>query len=338
MNINVLVVDNSLFMRQLLTDLLNADPEVTVVDTAKSGEEALKKIPKLKPHCITLDIAMPGMSGLETLKRIMESHPTPVVIVSAYSPQEAEMTMECLHAGAVGFVQKPSGELSLDIEKVKEQLIYEVKSAAQANLDNIRRFLSQRPKPLPKKKLEKGWMVCIGASTGGPQALEILLEMLPAHFHVPIIVIQHMPARTFTESLAKRLDTLCELVVKVAREGEKIRESVVYIVPGEYSLSLRQDHIHLSKCSAQELNASIDITMLNLTEVFKDRLIGIILSGMGKDGLKGMEAIKENGGKTICEDETALLFGMPKAVIHAGLADKVLSVNQIGAALVEWLQ
>lgn len=320
MKLKILVVDDSLFMRTLISDILNSDPQINVVDTAKSGTEALEKIPHLKPNVVTLDIVMPGMDGLSTLKHIMDQHPIPVVMLSAYSHEGADITMECLNAGAVGYVLKPSGELSLDIEKVKEDLLAEVKAAASANIRKIK-LIKGRARP-KRKVIAKHKIVVIGASTGGTQTITAILSSLPKDFAAPILVIQHMPSRFFTQSFAENLGQNCELEVKVAEHNEVFSPGRVYLVP--------------SKEGAKDITPSVDKTMQSVAKIYNGNTLGIVLTGMGKDGVEGMKAIKENNGQTIVQDESALINGMPQAVRDAGYADKVLSLEEISNAIVEF--
>ena len=357
--IKVLVVDDSLFMRSLISDILNSEPEIEVIDTAKNGSEAIKKIPKIKPNCITLDLVMPGWDGLTTLKHIMSQYPTPVVILSAHSKKAANITIECLNAGAVSFVLKPSGELSLDIEKIKEELIKEVKTAAKVKVGKIKSLIA-KPLKLPRRKLIGiNKIVVIGASTGGPQTLEAILSSIPPGFPAPILIAQHMPTISFTQSLAAHLNDGCQLIVKVAENNEIIQASKVYLAPGGFHVTIepwelgrgasceKKDRhtryairdtdaiIHLTEDEPGALSPSIDITMKSVAKVYNENAIGIILSGMGDDGVEGMRAIKEAGGKTIVQDESSLIFGMPKAVIEAGYADKVLPIAEMVSAMVE---
>ena len=227
MPIKVLVVDDSLFMRTLVSDMLNSAPGIRVVGAAKDGPEALRKIPLTRPDCITLDLAMPGWAGLTTLKHIMAKHPTPVVILSAHSKENADVTIECLNAGAVGFLLKPSGELSLDIASIKDQLVEQVKVAAQAKVRAIAAPPAARTGRHARKTRALKGIVVIGSSTGGPQTLETILPSLPADFPVPILIAQHMPAPTFSESLASHLNKSCPLLVKLAEHGEAIKPGVI---------------------------------------------------------------------------------------------------------------
>lgn len=207
-HIKVLIVDDSLFIRSLVSDFLNKDPHIKVVDTASSGQEAMRKIPDSLPDCIILDLAMPGWDGLTTLKHIMRDFPTPVVILSAYSKEEADITLECLKLGAVSFVLKPSGELSLDIEKIQERLIREIKAASRVDVQKleVRKNVRGTTKYKRRTMSDERRVVVIGASTGGPQTLELILPSLPADFSLPVLVCQHMPNRFFSESLARHLN------------------------------------------------------------------------------------------------------------------------------------
>lgn len=209
-------------MRTLVSDMLNSDPEIEVIDTAKNGAEAVNKISQIQPDCITLDLAMPGWDGLTTLKHIMSQYPTPVVILSAYSRKDADITIECLKAGAISFVLKPSGELSLDIETVKARLIEEVKAAAKVDVGRIRLPAGKKPERRGRKLTGISKIVVIGASTGGPQILTSILASIPSDFSSPIIIGQHIPNRFFTESLAEHLNRNCELPVTTAGNNEII--------------------------------------------------------------------------------------------------------------------
>lgn len=339
--IKILIVDDSLFIRRLVSDFLNQDPELKVIDIARSGGEAIKKIPHLRPDCIILDLAMPGGDGLTTLQYIMDNFPTPVVILSAYSRENAEITLKCLEIGAVSFVLKPSGEISLDIERVQERLIQEVKAASKTKLKTVKSSLKSKPPPSPAPSRAKHKIAIIGASSGGLPSIEAIITALPQDFSLPILVIQHMPNRFFTDSLAVILSKKSSLNVKVANESELLRAPGVYLAPGGFNLRVEScvDHSHqqtrtrLTEAVADALTPSIDLAMESTADLFKEDSLGIILSGIGDDGLKGMAAIKAAGGRTIAQDESALVFGMPQAVIAAGLADKVLPAEDIAKEL-----
>jgi len=353
MPIRVLVVDDSLFMRRLVSDSLNADPAIEVVATAKDGNDALSKTCELRPDCITLDLVMPTQGGLAALEHIMSECPTPVVILSAHSKESADITMKCLNAGAVGFVPKPSGELSLDIEKITPQLIREVKAAAALDVASIKSLIAAKPRRRLRSRRLKAEIIVIGASTGGPQTLRTVLSSLPLDFPAPILVVQHMPAGSFAQSLAEDLDQHCELSIKLAEDGEMIRPATVYVAPGGFEMTLKRHRtptpknkrnrkgkapeaaIWLTEAEPDGLNPTVDITMQSVVAVYEGNTIGIILTGMGHDGREGMKAIKDHGGKTIAQDESSLIFGMPKAVIDAGHADKVLPASSVAGALMD---
>lgn len=340
--IRALVVDDSFFMRKLISDMLNSDPSVEVIDTARDGAEAIRKVKKEKPDVVTLDLVMPGLDGLATLKRIMAESPTPVIMLSGYTKKGADVTLDCLEAGAVSFILKPSGSLSLDIDKVREQLLGEIKASANVNVKKIKPLPVQKPIKC-KVKPGKKRIVVIGASTGGPSSLELLMSTIPASFTVPILIVQHMPAK-FTQSLAEHLNKNCVLSVKEAEDDDVIQANNAYVAPGDFHMVVKTKKtgghtkhvISLNRDPpVNRFRPSIDVTMQSVAEVYGGNTIGIILTGIGKDGMMGMKAIKENGGKTIAQDEeSSLVFGMPRAVIENGYADEVLSLPNIGEGII----
>ena len=342
-SIRVLVVDDSLFMRCLVRDMLSSDPGIEVVDTAKDGKEAIKKISQVKPDCITLDLVMTGWDGLTTLQHIMDEYPTPCVILSAHSRHDADITIKCLNAGAVSFVLKPSGELSLNIESVKAQLLNEVKAASKAKVGRIKSLVGRGKERSAHAGTEGRArivqkIIVIGASTGGPQTLETIISSLSTEFSVTIIIVQHMPSKFFSESLAERFNKISELKVEVPQDGDIIQAGRIYIAPALSQMRLeRLNNNDIAVCLNKEkqgnLSPSIDITMESTAKIYNENTLGIILTGMGHDGRQGMKAIKQAGGKTIAQDESSLIFGMPKAVIDAGYADQVLPMDKMSKAM-----
>jgi len=344
----VLVVDDSFFMRTLVSDMLSSNPEIEVVGTAKDGNDAMKKLATLKPDVITLDYLMPGLSGLRALKRIMRELPTPVIMLSAYTQEGTAATIECLEAGAVDFVPKPSGAVSADIEKVRDKLTEKIIRASKVNIQKIKSILARER---VKQFLAPGIAVrervfVIGSSTGGPSVLELVLSELPSNFPAALLVVQHMPAK-FTRSLAERLNRTSEILVKEAEEGDVIEPGTAYVAPGDFHMTvektmidgLSKGVIHLNQGPlVHSLRPSVDVTMKSVAEVYGKNVVGIILTGMGRDGAEGMRAIKRRKGKTIAQDEaTSLIFGMPREVIEKGDADCVLPVFKISQGIVQLL-
>ncbi len=347
MPIKVLIIDDSFVMRKLLKDILSSDG-IEITGAAKSGSEAIKKISQEKPDVITLDLMMPGWDGLTTLKHIMEEYPTPVIILSAHSKEGADITMECLEAGAVSFILKPSGELSLDIDKVANKLLEAVKTASKVDIEKLKAFITPTIRKLKDKSAVPDKIIAIGSSTGGPQTLEVILSSIPENFLPAIIIVQHMPGIEFTQSLAERFKRICNLAVKVAEDNEIVTPKNIYLVPGGYSMTLQtidnrlqainrraEVVMHLVKDGSDDLTPSIDTTMRSIAAIYGSSAIGVILTGMGSDGAEGMEAIKNSGGKTLVQDESSLIFGMPKEVIDRGCADSILPVGKITERIVE---
>lgn len=346
--VKVLVVDDSFFMRTLVSDMLISDPEIRVVGVAKDGNDALEKLETLRPDVITLDYFMPGLSGLHTLKRIMKERPTPVIMLSAYTKQGTATTIECLEAGAVGFVLKPSGAVSVDIEKVKDKLIEEIKRVSKVNIQKIKSILARKP---VKQFLAPGVIVkervfVIGSSTGGPSVLELILSELPSNFPAAILIVQHMPEK-FTKSLAERLNRISQIAVKEAEEGDVVEPGKAYVAPGGFHMTVKKKRIQGKAKVVIGLNQgpfvhglrpSVDVTMKSVADVYGENVVGIILTGMGKDGAEGMRAIKRRNGKTIAQDKaTSLIFGMPREVIERGHADRVLPVFEISQGIIQLL-
>ena len=345
--IEVLVVDDSFFMRTLISDMLDSDPDIKVACVAKDGNDALEKLKSLRPDVVTLDFLMPGLNGLQTLKRIMNEQPTPVIMLSAYTEEGATATIKCLEAGAVGFVLKPSGAVSCNIEKVKDKLIEEIEKASKVDIRKVKSiFVRKRVKQFIVPSVVKEKLVVIGASTGGPPILERILSELPSNFPAAILIVQHMPAK-FTKSLAERLDRISEIVVKEAEEGDVVEPGRAYVAPGDFHMTVKKKRIR-GKVEiiiglnlgpfVHGLRPSVDVTMKSVAAVYGENAIGVILTGMGEDGAEGMRAIKRRRGKTIAQDEaTSLIFGMPKRVIERGDADQVLPVFEISQGVIQLL-
>jgi len=334
--IKVLVVDDSAFMRKVLTNILSTDPEVCVVGQARDGADALKKLATLMPDVITLDIEMPVMDGLTALKQIMRDRPTPVVMVSSLTQDGAEATMRCLEAGAVDFIGKPSGPISLDIEKISDEIISKVKSAAWAKV--IHGHPGDRNAAAPQAVMSRNGkisVVGIGSSTGGPRALQQLIPMLPTSFRIPIVIIQHMPPG-FTATLAERLEKTSHFTVREAENGDRLTAGTILIAPGGHHLVFDSSGLaHLNDDPPLHgVKPSIDITFSSLIKTYGSNMLGVILTGMGKDGARSLKDLADLGGTTFAEDEsTCVVYGMPKAAYELGGVGHLLPITQIASAL-----
>jgi two-component system, chemotaxis family, protein-glutamate methylesterase/glutaminase len=341
--IRVLVVDDSALMRKVVSDMLNARPDIEVVGQARDGQDALEKIRVLNPDVLTLDVEMPIKDGLSTLKEIMLTKPMPVVMLSSLTQEGAATTMQCLELGAVDFVGKPSGTISLDIEVVSDELYAKVRTAYGA-----RRSMS-KPKPLlianrsmaPCNSIQNGKsLVFIGSSTGGPKALQAILPLFPANLGVPIVVVQHLP-ETFTKMLAYRLNEACEYEVREAVDGDVLRPGVALIAPGGRHLKFSSDGVaRLSDGpSIHGVKPAIDITLSSLIPTYGRHIVASILTGMGRDGAEALKMVRDCGGITFAEDEsTCTVFGMPKVAQELGGVMKMVPLGSIAQEILLALQ
>lgn len=341
--IRVLVVDDSAFMRKMLSDMLSSDPRIEVIDTARNGEICLEKIVKLQPDVVTLDIEMPVMDGMTTLEEIMKRHPIPVVMVSSVSDSQTKKTLQAISKGAVDFVAKPSGAISLDINLVKEEIISKVITASQAKINREQRFEMPLPTTLNNFQENKS-IICIGSSTGGPRALEKILRDLPENLRAPIVIVQHMPRR-FTKSLANRLDQISSISVVEAIDHQFLEEGKAYIAPGDYHMRVLKRgtrlQIKLSKEKPKRGHRpSVDVLLQSVSLLSNYNKMIIILTGMGRDGAEGIIQVKEKDQNAfvITESEkTAIINGMPSAARETGYANLTLPVDQIGESLINLL-
>lgn len=342
--IRVLVADDSALMRKRISDLINSDPECETIATARNGEETLHVVSALRPDVVTLDLEMPKMDGVTALKYIMSEWPTPVVIVSGFSRFLGMRTIKCLEYGAFDFVAKPSGPVSVDVNRVRDELLSKIKAAAQASVRVYRpRLIEDR---LARKKKKKTYIVStkvvvIASSTGGPRALIEVLPRLPSDLLAGVLVIQHMPGG-FTNSMAERLNQESRLRVEEARDGEPLRQGVAYVAPGGFHLELvgkgPSAVIQLEKGPKEHgLCPSADVTMRSLAPLFGPRSMGIILTGMGNDGTEGLREIKRHGGYTVAQDRsTSIVYGMPKSAVEASVVDRVVPLGRIADEIVNW--
>ena len=338
--IRVLVVDDSLLMRKIIADSISSDPDLEVIDKAKNGHEALEKIFSLKPDVVTLDINIPLVDGISVLEEVMKKQPTRIVMLSAYTREGTTATMKALELGAIDFIAKPSGEISLDIYKLKDEIISKIKLAAKIDLDKFLTSIAPAAASRVKKKavaIEK--LVVIGASTGGPKAVLDVMHEIKSGTPAAFLIVQHMP-KGFTLSFAERISWQSGIKTKEAEEGDILLADKAFVAPAGYHMVLAEDGDQIKIQLNQEalvnfVRPSVDVTMRSAAELFGKDVIGVILTGMGKDGLEGCRRIKEEGGTVIIQnEESSVVWGMPKAVYEAKLADKVLPVSKIADAIV----
>jgi two-component system chemotaxis response regulator CheB len=338
--IRVLVVDDSALIRQILSDILESEPDITVVGVAIDGADALQKIGLLQPDVVTLDIEMPKMNGLDCLAKIMEHSPVPVVIVSYLTTQGAEITLKALELGAVDFVTKPiTKEPDVQsLDTVKQDLVQKIRIASEAKPTGIG-FSSKLTVTLDKpvefsvnKPLNLD-LLAIGASTGGPKALYHLLAQFPKDFPLGVIIAQHMP-KDFTGFFAKRLDDYCMLEVTEAKTGDEIKPGKVFIAPSGYQTKLRKVGNSLIVEVSEEpkliLRPSIDYLFNSIADSCRSRVLGVILTGMGVDGGSGMQHMRQLGARTIAQDEkSSVIYGMPRAAAEMGGAEFIENLADI---------
>jgi two-component system chemotaxis response regulator CheB len=353
--ITVLVVDDSAFMRNFLVTSLAKDPEIRVLDAARDGDDALEKIARLNPDVVTLDVDMPHRGGLSVLEEIMKTAPRPVIMVSSLTTEGAEITLKCLDAGAMDFIPKHG----VHADSVIVELLPKIKAVARKRpLLSLRHTLRDAKTfpppsstsghehatahlPPPHKPASSGGprdLVAIGVSTGGPPAVQKVLAGLPRNFPASILIAQHMPA-AFTAPFAKRLDSLCAIAVKEAEHGEKIQPGCAYIAPGGRHMLLERhgaapELAITSEPESELYKPSATILMNSVARINPRRTLGVILTGMGSDGCIGVKALKENGGYILAQNEAScVVYGMPKAVVDAGLADQIVDIADMTAAI-----
>ncbi len=337
-SVRVLVVDDSALMRKLIPQMLASDESIEVVGTAMDGTFCLKKIDELKPNVVTLDLEMPGMNGIDTLKEIMRRQPVPVIVVSSHSTEGATVTMKALGLGAFDFVTKPK-DASAHMTETAKELIAKVKAAAECKLKpRMLSGLPAKPEKASASSSAPTKIVAIGVSTGGPQAMEYLLSQLPGDFPGTILVVQHMPDG-FTDMFARRLDEVCPLRVKEAQSGDVLQPGRVLICPGSRHLKAKRLPLGDIAVLSDEPRVnghrpSADVLFRSVAEEFKSQAVGVIMTGMGDDGAEGLGTIKKEGGTTIAQSEdSCVVYGMPKAAIERGYATRVVGLDVMGATL-----
>ena len=375
MAVKVLVVDDSGFFRRRVSEILSADPSIQVVGTATNGKEAIDQAIALKPDVITMDYEMPMMDGITAVRHIMQRCPTPVLMFSSLTHEGARVTLDALDAGAVDFLPKNFEDISRNPEKVKQMLCEKVHSISRSNRRSlfstpapsqapapapaaapttsfgrpapapVARPVAPAPvratapaaahSPAPKRKAYK--LVAIGTSTGGPVALQRVLTQLPANFPAPIVLIQHMPA-AFTKAFAERLDKLCRISVKEAEDGDILRPGLALLAPGGKQMMVDGRGAIKILPGDERLNYKpcVDITFGSAAKSYGDKVLAVVLTGMGADGREGARLLKQGGSAIWAQDEAScVIYGMPMAIVKADLADAVYSLDDIGKHLVE---
>ena len=353
--IRVLVVDDSAFMRVALKKMMEADPDIEVIGVARNGHEAIQKIGSLKPDIVTMDIEMPVMNGLEALEYIMDEMPLPVIMISALTEEGADATFQALDIGAVDFIPKGGKSyVNLDIVKVGEQLRQKVHAIVarnrykriQSNLFRNRlqsTAVAVKPAPVKRRIISKKCsIVTLGTSTGGPLALNQILPEIPSGIGVPILIVQHMPP-TFTGPFAARLDSLCQVPVKEAEDGDLAEPGCIYVAPGGIHMKAVMEGISKVRIKLDPKPAdllfvpSVDEMMLSVANNLKMDILGVIMTGMGSDGLLGMRKIREKGGVTIAQnEESCVVYGMPKVCVDENIIDHVVDLSQIPKEIVQY--
>jgi two-component system, chemotaxis family, protein-glutamate methylesterase/glutaminase len=346
--IRILLVDDSYFMRKIISEMIGSAPDMEIIGEAGNGLEAVKMAKELEPGVITMDYNMPFMNGAEASEEILKSieRPPAILMLSARTVQGAAETLECLKAGAVDFLAKPSGELSIDMELVKKELLDKIRLASTAHIQRRSSYhkagTSKKQKNINLKST--AGIIVIGSSTGGPPTLENVLTPIKHTLKTPILIIQHMPEK-FTKSLAERLDKIISIKTKEAEDGEILKDNICLIAPGGWHTvietkqtnEIKQMMVHLNRePPIFGLRPSIDTAFSSVADHFGEQAIGIILTGMGSDGTKGAEAIKSKGGHIIAQSpESAVISSMPNSVIKAGLADEILVPDEIAERIIE---
>jgi two-component system chemotaxis response regulator CheB len=344
----VLVVDDSAFMRRLISQIVDASPDFRVVGTARNGLDALRQIHALDPRIVTLDVEMPELDGMQTLGYIMSETPRPVVMLSAAGTEGGvDLTLRCLELGAVDFVRKPSGPISLDLETVAETLLGALRAATEMNVGSVPALARPRfhaPVPAaPSPVAGATRVVAIAASTGGPRALAEVIPNLPADLDAAVLVVQHMPAG-FTRSLATRLDLMSNLRVSEAAQGDRIEANHVYLAPGGLHMRVAVGGDGIRRIALDTsptiwgVRPSADPLFVSVAAHYGRSAVGVVLTGMGRDGADGLLAMREAGGKGIVQDRaTSTIYGMPAVALQRAGAERVCALANVAPAVVDLL-
>ena len=336
--VRVLVVDDSAYIRKVITEMLSRSPDMTVVGTARDGREALEQVERLQPDVVTSDLIMPDVDGIEFIRRQMAIRPVPIVIVSI-AAESSERVLSGLDAGAIDFVQKPTALATEKVFDVAEELVAKVTAAAGAPVGRIHRSPTTVPAPVATTFQNRYSVLVIGVSTGGPQGLKFVVPGLPADFPVAVAIVLHMPMG-YTDAYAKRLDEASALTVIEARDGEPVRPGQVLVAPAGRHLTFHRDTggTVLTRLDVRPLDTlhrpSVDVLFQSAADVYGERVLGLVMSGMGADGREGAAWIKARGGTVLTEaEETCVVYGMPRSVVEAGLSDRAVPLDRMAEAI-----
>jgi two-component system chemotaxis response regulator CheB len=342
--IRVLVVDDSAYVRKVVTQMLTRSPFIEVVGTARDGQHALELVEQLQPDVVTLDLLMPVLDGIGFLRQQMVRRPIPVVVCSIAS-ESGEMALRALDAGAVDFVQKPTALATEKVFEISADLIEKVKAAASVQFARLAPLPVPPPAAPPAAPAGAGRVdvVVLGVSTGGPQALRFLMPQLPANLPVPLAIVLHMPVG-YTEMYAAKLNEVCSLEFREAHEGDEVRPGLALLAPAGRHLSFvrqpdGQVRAHLdARPFDTPHRPAVDVLFRSAAEVYGSRVLGVVMTGMGSDGKVGAEVIKERGGRIFTEaEESCVVYGMPRSVVEAGLSDKCVHLDRLAQAILEAL-
>ena len=338
--LRVLVVDDSAYIRKVVKEMLSRSPDLEVVGTARDSEEALEQVERLRPDVVTCDLIMPGTDGVDFIQRQMSRRRVPIVIVSM-AGESSERVLSGLDAGAIDFVQKPTALATERVFEVADELIAKVLAAAGAPMRHAPQARAERPAVANSIFQNRYSVLVVGVSTGGPQGLKSVIAPLPADFPIPVAVVLHMPIG-YTEAYAKRLDELSALTVIEARDGEEVRPGLVMVAPAGRHLTFRrtEDGRVVTRLDVRPLDTahrpSVDVLFQSAADVYSERVLGVVMTGMGADGRDGAAWIKARGGAVLTEaEETCVVYGMPRAIVEAGLSDEAVPLDRLTAAILE---
>lgn len=334
-------MDDSAFVRKIVREMLSGSPLIEVVGAARDGEEALELVEQLKPDVVTCDLFMPRLDGVGFVRKQMARKPVPILVLTA-APQDADKVVEALNAGAVDLVQKPTALATDDLLRIREQLVAKVMAAGGAAVGSLATVAVAKLVPAAlRANAARADVVVLGISTGGPQALRHMLPMLPADFPVPVAMVLHMPVG-YTALYAEKLNEICPLEVREAKEGDVMRPGVALLAPAGRHLQFRRTpagHV-VGQLSLQPLEKthrpSVDVLFRSAAEIYRERVLAVVMTGMGDDGTEGAAWVKAQGGTVLTEAEkSCIIYGMPRSVVEAGLSDAAVPLNEMAHAILE---